>query len=251
MKHGITLFLTLVSTALCVPFFAEMPRGNTTNESYVQAKKTLDRRVYFDHRVTLYCAATFDRHRTVKLPKGFKAPSDKKRARRLEWEHVIPAQWFGREFDAWKYGSFECTDGAGRGRQCAERVSREFRLMHADMYNLFPAIGAVNRIRSNYPYTEFPEFIPATFGSCPMKVYRKKVEPPAFARGEISRAALYMQWAYPERVKLSRTMSEMMTRWNETYPVSAWECLRSRRIEALQGNENPFVKEPCRRAKLW
>ena len=239
MKHGVTLFLTLVSAALCAPAFAEAPRGNTTNESYVQAKKTLDRRVYFDHRVTLYCAATFNRNRTVKLPKGFKTPSDKKRAQRLEWEHVIPAQWFGREFDA------------GRGRQCAERVSREFRLMHADMYNLFPAIGAVNRIRSNYPYTELPAFIPATFGSCPMKVYRKMVEPPAFARGEIARAALYMQWAYPGRVKLTRKMSEMMTRWNETYPVSDWECLRARRIEALQGNENPFVKEPCRRDKRW
>lgn len=251
MKKVLALFLTLSVIVLGTPSFANQSRGNTTLESYVQAKKTLDQRVYFDHRVTLYCGATYDKRRTVMLPKGFKTPSDKKRAKRVEWEHVIPAQWFGREFDAWKYGSFECTDGSGRGRQCAERVSREFRLMHADMYNLFPAIGAVNRIRSNYPYTEFPSFIPSTFGSCPMKVHRKKAEPPPAARGQIARAALYMQWAYPERVKLSEKMNKLMLRWNETYPVSAWECLRAKRIESLQGNENPFVKEPCRKAKIW
>ena len=32
------------------------------------------------------------------------------------------------------------------------------------------------------------------------------------------------------------------------YPVDAWECLRAKRIERIQGNENPFVKEACRKA---
>ena len=27
--------------------------------------------------------------------------------------------------------------------------------MLSDMYNLYPSIGAVNALRSNYPYTEF------------------------------------------------------------------------------------------------
>ena len=34
------------------------------------------------------------------------------------------------------------------------------------------------------------------------------------------------------------------------YPVDAWECLRAKRIERIQGNENPFVKEACRKAGL-
>ena len=85
MKKVLALFLTLSVIVLGTPSFANQSRGNTTLESYVQAKKTLDQRVYFDHRVTLYCGATYDKRRTVMLPKGFKTPSDKKRANRVEW----------------------------------------------------------------------------------------------------------------------------------------------------------------------
>jgi len=29
------------------------------------------------------------------------------------------------------------------------------------------------------------------------------------------------------------------------YLVTPWECTRAKRIEEIQGNPNPFVKEPC------
>ena len=32
-------------------------------------------------------------------------------------------------------------------------MNREFKRMEADMFNLFPAIGEVNGLRSNYPMT--------------------------------------------------------------------------------------------------
>ncbi|WP_300746940.1 endonuclease [uncultured Bilophila sp.] len=35
------------------------------------------------------------------------------------------------------------------------------------------------------------------------------------------------------------------------YPVEQWECTRAQRVEALQGNENLFVKRPCQDAGLW
>ena len=34
--------------------------GNVWNDSFNKAKKTLERQVYYDHRVTLYCGASFD-----------------------------------------------------------------------------------------------------------------------------------------------------------------------------------------------
>ncbi|WP_303216468.1 hypothetical protein [Bilophila wadsworthia] len=37
----------------------------------------------------------------------------------------------------------------------------------------------------------------------------------------------------------------------QTQLMGAWECTRAKRIEALQDNENPFVKQPCRDAGLW
>ncbi len=249
MKAIKGLIYFVASFVLATNAFAASPRGNTTNESYVNAKRLLDHNVYFDHRVTLYCQASFDRRRNITLPRGFTTPSDANRARRVEWEHVVPAENFGREFTEWKYGSSACFDsGRGfRGRNCAERANREFRLMHADMYNLFPSIGAVNKIRSNYPYTEFSSYVKPTFGSCEMKIRNRKAEPPAASRGEIARAVLYMAWAYPERVKLKSSYLELMERWNARYKVSAWECLRAKRIKAIQGNANPFIEEACKR----
>ena len=60
---------------------------------------------------------------------------------------------------------------------------------------------------------------------------------------------LYMQDAYP-LYKMSSAQQKLMTAWNTMYPVDRWECLRAERIEKIQGNENPFVKEACRKADL-
>ncbi len=249
MRGVKTLFVALSALVFAASAIGGNSRGNTTNESYVNAKRLLDHNVYFDHRVTLYCEAPFDKRRNITLPRGFTTPSDANRARRVEWEHVVPAENFGREFTEWKYGSSACFDNGRkfRGRNCAERANREFRLMHADMYNLFPSIGAVNKLRSNYPYTEFGPGVRPTFGSCEMKIRHKKAEPPEASRGEIARAVLYMAWAYPDRVKLKSSYIELMKRWNTRYKVSAWECLRAKRIKAIQGNANPFTEEACKR----
>lgn len=133
--------------------------GNTTNEDFRDSKKMLERKVYFDHRVTLYCGYAFDKQKNVSLPAGFVAPQHKERAGRVEWEHVVPAENFGRAFKEWREGDGRCTNEKGhfyKGRRCAEKMSAEYRLMQADMYNLFPAVGAVNAIRSNYNYELLP-----------------------------------------------------------------------------------------------
>lgn len=225
--------------------------GNTTIESFNKAKKILEHQVYQDHRITFYCLASFDRDKNITLPEGFVTPEHQKRAKRVEWEHVVPAENFGRFFSEWRDGSPECVDSKGRsfkGRKCAEKASREYRFMQADLYNLYPAIGAVNAVRSNYRYTMLPEAA-SSFGSCPMKVSGRAVEPPEYTRGAIARTMLYMQDAYP-KYKLSNAQMKLMTAWDKMYPVDAWECLRAKRIERIQGNENSFVKEACRKAGL-
>ena len=52
-----------------------------------------------------------------------------------------------------------------KGRKCVEKVNREYRLMQSDMYNLYPAIGAVNALRQNYNFQMLPGEEP-DFGSC-------------------------------------------------------------------------------------
>lgn len=223
--------------------------GNTTNDSFARAKKMLSQ-VYEDHRVTLYCGAQYDAQGNVTLPEGIVIPI--KRANRVEWEHVVPAENFGRAFDEWREGSPECVDNRGKafkGRRCAEKVNPEYRHMQADMYNLYPAIGAVNAMRSNFNFQMLPGE-ESSFGSCEMKIADRKAEPPARARGQIARTYFYMQDAYP-RYKMSRQQEQLMGAWDKMYPVDQWECTRAKRIEAVQGNENRFVKEPCVEQGLW
>ncbi len=229
----------------------EQARGNTREDSFQAAKKALGRFVYHDHRITLYCQAAFDAQGKITTPPGFIVRKHKARAAQLEWEHVVPAENFGRAFAEWRDGHPDCQDRRGpfKGRKCAERVSREYRLMQADMYNLYPAIGAVNALRSNYNYAMLPG-AQNTFGTCGMKIQGNKVEPPEHARGTIARTVKYMAWAYPH-FNISRQQEQLMDAWDRLHPVDQWECTRARRIEGIQGNENPQVKGQCQQAGLW
>jgi len=230
---------------------AAQPHGNTREDSFQDAKRALLKQVYLDHRVTLYCQAAYDEKGFVVLPPGFTTPKHQARTSRIEWEHVVPAENFGRAFSEWRDGHPDCQDKRGpfKGRKCADRVSREYRLMQADMYNLYPAIGAVNAMRSNYNFAMLPG-APNTFGACGMKIEGNRVEPPEHARGAIARTVKYMAWAYP-RFHVSRQQEQLMDAWDRMHPVDQWECTRAKRIEGLQGNENPMVKGQCQEAGFW
>ena len=76
------------------------------------------------------------------------------------------------------------------------------------------------------------------------------METPEQARGAIARTSKYMAWAY-ERYRLSDQQQKLMDAWDAMHPVDRWECERARRIEAIQGNENPLVKDKCVQSGLW
>lgn len=167
--------------------------GNTNNESFAKAKRLLEQEVYYDHRQTLYCGAVFDEHKRVQLPQGFTTDKHRKRSLRVEWEHVVPAENFGRAFPEWREGHARCIDRKGkafRGRACAEKMNADYRRMQADMYNLYPAIGSVNAVRSNKNFQMLGPGVPSAFGSCSMKIIGNKAEPPERARGQIARSCL-------------------------------------------------------------
>jgi deoxyribonuclease-1 len=67
--------------------------------------------------------------------------------------------------------------------------------MQADMFNLYPAIGAINALRSNYNFTMLPS-AKSSFGSCQMKIENRKAEPPEDSRGRIARTYIYMEQTY-------------------------------------------------------
>ena len=250
MKRTFTSIIGLIlSVGISVTAYAG---GNTTNDSFNKAKKLLENKVYYDHRVTVYCGYTFDNEKRICIPEGFTTAKHQKRAYKVEWEHAVPAEDFGRAFVEWREGAPVCVDRRGKhfkGRNCARKASRDFRLMEADMYNLFPAVGSVNAVRGNKQYSELPG-VPPAFGTCPAKVSGNRFEPPQNSKGELARAALYMDNAY-ESYRLSRQQKQLFEAWSKQDPVDEWECTRAKRIERIQGNENPFVKKLCIHEGLW
>lgn len=242
----------IISFYLPISFSASL--GNTSNQSFSKAKKNLERKVYNEiPRKTIYCLADFDSKKWVTDANGFASTKHKKRQKKIEWEHIVPAENFGRNFAAWREGNAQCikknTGKPYKGRKCAQKVDKQYRLMQADMYNLYPAIGAVNALRSNYNFYSKIDSTPSQFGHCPIKIKNKSVQPPSYTRGQIARAYLYMEQSYPQ-YKIGRQKRELQA-WDKQYPVTEQECQRTRLIEGIQGNENTIIKPACQRIGLW
>ncbi len=247
--------------AIAVLFTSCLPEnraGNTKFDSFSRAKEILREKVYKKHRITFYCNCAFTKNGKVrcKVGKG-------KRAKRIEWEHIVPAARFGHTFEAWKSARTWGCDVPSwlrkilfikcrkiSGRRNARNKSKEFRFMESDMYNLVPAIGLINQKRSNLPYGDVKgEY--RRFGRCDFEIGGGKAEPSPRIRGDIARTYLYMNYAYPTRVKLSYMEKERFKAWSESDPVDEWECKRCQLIEYFQGNVNPIVKQACKKRGLW
>ncbi|WP_413737092.1 deoxyribonuclease I [Sodalis sp. RH21] len=164
---------------------------------------------------------------------GYQVRKSALRANRIEWEHVMPAWEFGHQHQCWRDG--------GR-KNCAKDA--DYRRMENDLHNLQPAIGEVNGDRANFQYSQWRGG-EGQYGRCAMKVdfKFKQAEPPARARGAIARTYFYMRDRY--HLRLSSQQTQLFEVWDRQYPVTAWECTRNRRIEAVQGNANPYIQRAC------
>lgn len=219
-------FLLLTSAAIAEP------------TSFSSAKKKLATKVYTDKDITFYCGCDL----TYKDKKGkpwltpdhsacgFTPRKQPKRAARIEWEHVMPAWYFGHQRQCWQDG--------GR-KNC--RKDSEFKKMEANMHNLVPAIGEVNGDRSNFSLTMVSSKIAPQYGQCDMIVDFKarKAQPTSSRRGDIARVYFYMADKY--NLRLSSQDLKMYTAWDKQDPVTKDE----RRIHDLkakyQGEINPYV----------
>lgn len=208
--------------------------------------KRVAREIHRDHAKTIYCGCSYTGTRIDLLSCGYHPRSNLKRALRLEWEHVVPAEAFGQSFAEWREGAPECRRRGGRkfkGRKCAEK-NPEFSRMEGDLYNLWPEVGELNGLRSNFSMAEIPGD-DGEFGGCKAKVVDRKFEPMDFAKGTVARTYLYMEQAYPGRGIISEKNRKLFAAWDKQHPVTEWECLRAERIRVKQGNANPILAERC------
>ncbi|WP_085165762.1 endonuclease [Gilliamella bombi] len=165
---------------------------------------------------------------------GYKPRKNLNRASRIEWEHVMPAENFGRHLQCWRDG--------GR-KACKKDVT--FNKMEGDMHNLQPAIGEVNGDRSNYRYSLFTDMFDQ-YGQCKTAVdfKERKFQPRDEIRGIIARTYLYMSDKY--KINLSNQEEKLMAAWDKMFPPEKWECERNKLIEKIQGNDNKFITQQCK-----
>lgn len=208
---------------------------------------------------TLYCGCS------IKFPKrggympdlescGYHSDKNARNAKRIEAEHIMPAWEFGHKRNCWLRGH----------RKNCEHTDTEFQQMHADLHNLYPAIGEVNSDRNNYSFTDklsddnyYRDFTSNRkvknysrhkingYGHCEMVIDRTREEamPPVRARGIIARAYLYMSSRY--NISMSKEKQQLFQKWNKMYAPDKNECLRNSMIRKIQGHDNPFVSRSC------
>ena len=106
-------------------------------------------------------------------------------------------------------------------------------------HNLKPAVGALNALRRNYRMGMIEDEVRAFDLRC--KISDRRFEPRDEIRGDIARIYFYMDAAYPGRGVLSKKQRKLFLTWHRLDPVSESERRLARKIEAIQGNANPFV----------
>ncbi|MFZ1342403.1 endonuclease [Thiothrix eikelboomii] len=203
--------------------------------SFSQSKWGLAQKVYKNHRLAFYSGCQFRAQQKLLAPDwkscGYQARKNPERAKRIEWEHVVPAWVFGHQLKCWQQG----------GRAHCRDTNAQFRQMEADMHNLVPAIGELNGDRSNLPYG-MVKGEPRAYGAkvnMEIDFKTRTAEPPDQVYGDIARINFYMRERY--HFSLSSQQLQLFTAWNNLDPVDAWEQQRNELIRQAQGNDNPYV----------
>lgn len=211
---------------------------STNNLANFQTTKKQARYIWRDHRESFYCGCQFDAHLNVHFKSCHYTPVDKRRAKRIEWEHLVPVSWFGRHRPCWQYAKHYRINP----RAYCEQKDPIFKKMMNDLHNLVPAIGEVNKARGAYGFGTIKSH--TLYNGCELTIdtSSKKVDPKDNIKGIIARAHLYMAKHYgKQQFSLSPQQYEQYIKWHQLYPPSAWEKTWNQRIFKLQGTDNRFI----------
>lgn len=230
-----TLIFLLASNLLVNSLGWAQPPSN-----FSQAKRIASS-IFSTNRVTLYCQCPYDNYKRIDLKScNMKEAKTKRRANRLEWEHMMPVANYIKHFECGREKL--CVKKNGKrfgGRKCCEKIDKRFKQTEAELYNLWPAVGLVNGIRSNMNYAAIGNK-KGIFG-CNFKVdkQRRKVEPPNHAKGIVARASLFMSQKY--HIRLSKQQRSLFNAWDKAYPPSSQELEWAKQVAQIEGYSNPYI----------
>lgn len=222
VKH-IRLWQILLATLYAI-FIIGCASVSLESTSFAQSKKQL-KQAYkqYGFHTEFYCGIDFDAD-TLKILESpqytpRKAFTNKGkanvRAKRIEFEHIMPAHRFGGNLECWQKG----------GRKACKN-DKTFNQMEAEKRNLVPAIGEINADRSNFAYAESKEISQGQqgqYGKC--QAYtdfkNKRFYPRDEVKGIIARIYLYMAKHY--KIALTKEELSLMKTWDKAYPQTEYE----------------------------
>ncbi len=184
---------------------------------------------------TFHCGCVFDKIKQVSpniCEGGNNSTPEKKYSRTLEWVPMMPTHTFGSSLKCWTKNLCTRADGIKvKGAQCCSEVSPKYKKMESDMHNIFPAINRLSSIEEIFDFGGMWEY-----KFCPGE------NPSLRIRGDIARAYLYMSYQY--KINLPQNIEDSLRIWHLNDPPDDWEEQRNDKIEAIQGNRNPFIDHP-------
>ena len=202
LKRGSFVFL------FCCSLFS--PNVVAKPQNYLEQIAIFWQTLYPSGGTDLYCGQRFG-----KYDRGYNI------------EHVMPMAWVKKEL--------KC----GTRKQCRERSAR-FNQIEMDMHNLYPSDKGANHERLAYAFAEIPGEKWWREG-CDLEIdkHKRLAEPREAVRGDIARAALYMEerWGIP----IYQRQRSLLLRWHLEDPPDSHERWRNDQIEAYQGNRNPWI----------
>lgn len=233
MNFFIKFVIIIIFSIFQISFAVQAPRN------FQEAKKVA-RILFAANPVTLYCRCKYDASFKVDLDScGMLSATHIKRARVVEWEHMMPAENIGQQLQCWREKICVSKGKSYKGRKCCEKIDTRFQKAEAELYNLWPAVGLVNQVRSNYRYSPLPN--EDDFFGCNFKVDKtlRKVEPADDAKGIVARANLFMSRQYD--IQLSDAQRKLFETWNKEFPPSLWEKQWASEVAQIEGYPNPFI----------
>lgn len=231
---------------LLIYFFIILP-VKAAPTHFGASKEILKGSIYPFKGQTFYCGCEYQKNSIKSESCKLMLKKSHKRARRLEWEHVVPVSAFGHSFKEYREAKKLCPAKGKKSlspRKCATKLNPKFAAMAGDLHNLVPVVGAINALRSNFSFTEL--------GAEAQKLCDKgflllgrKVSPPQELKGDVARIYLYMDTTYPGTGIISEKNRKLFDSWNKLDPVSKYECELDSLKAKFQGVNNPFIASQC------
>ena len=243
----IILFFSIITLVNGISVFQsygysqELDRGEFLSSSLV-SREIAEKQLNMVYKLagkfqTFHCGCTFDKIKQVSTnicERGSKKVLKDKNSRTLEWISMMPEYVFGKTLNCWTKNLCVRPDGIKiKGAQCCSEVSPKYKKMESDMHNIFPTIKKL------YPTEQSSN---AFFGGIWEYHFCPEETPATHVKGNIARAYLYMSYQY--KIPLKNDLEDMLRNWHFEDPPDNWEENRNDRIEAIQGNRNPFIDHP-------